>query len=226
MVETTGMTGSPRADAARKDVKVFCIGLHKTGTKTLKIALRRLGYRHLKRSAAVGMMWRKGDVSGLADVMEAYDSAEDWPWPLCWREMDAHFGHRARFILTRRRSADIWLDSLKSWSLRTEPTHNLRERIYGYNYPHGAESEHITFYNQHLTDIRAAFAERPGQLLELCFEEGDGFPEICAFLNEPLPRRPLEHANRAANTLPDPAREAENLARAMAQVARLRAERG
>lgn len=212
-------------EGARKDVKVFCIGLQKTGTKSLKHLMRRMGYRHYKRTAYASKLWWDGDVAGLVDTMEAFDSAEDWPWPLCWREMDAAFGDRARFILTRRTNAEAWLDSITRWSLRTNPEGHSRTRIYGYAYPHGAEQAYLDFYEGHLVAVRAAFADRPHQLLEICFEEGDGAEAVAEFLGEEPPRRGAVHQNSSATNPAATGFEEENSRLAMAQKERLLAAR-
>ena len=224
MAEETGIDRSLR-DAPRKAVKVFGIGLNKTGTKTLRVALRRTGHRTLRPDRTLIAAGLAGETAPLIAAMDRFDCAEDWPWPLVWRQMDAHYGERARFILTRRSSPEVWLESIRKWSLRTPPSSRLRERIYGYNYPHGAEGAYLDFYRRHIDSVREAFHSSPQRLLEICFEEGDGYPEICAFLGEELPTRPLLHRNAAARNDDDPAYAAENARRAEAQRRRLAAGR-
>lgn len=219
MADETGLEDGPR-----KAVKVFGIGLNKTGTKSLRTALRRTGHRHYMPTRAVVQAGLKGDLPVLIDAMNRHDSAEDWPWPLRWREMRAHYGRRARFILTRRVSAEVWLDSLRRWSLRTHPGSTIRRQIYGHDYPHGAEQVHLDYYNRHLDEVREAFHDAPGQLLEICFEQGHGYPEICAFLGEDIPRKPLPHRNAASRNEPNPDWIDLNRTRAEAQRDRLLAQ--
>ena len=67
--------------------KVFGIGLNKTGTTTLASCLIELGYRHMsvRRDLLVG--WFNGNLEPLFQVCDEYDSFEDWPYPLAYKEL-------------------------------------------------------------------------------------------------------------------------------------------
>ena len=41
------------------------------------------------------------------------------------------------------------------------------------------------------------FACEPNRLLEICWENGDGWQQLCAFLGCPVPTMPLPHCNAA-----------------------------
>ncbi len=126
-------------------------------------------------------------------VAERYDSFEDWPWPLIYRQLDERFPD-ARFILTLRKDPETWLRSLLSHARRTGPT-QARELVYGYAMPQGHEAAHLAFYNAHNKGVRAYFQGRENKLLEVCWETGSGWEELAAFLQLPVPDRPLPHAN-------------------------------
>ena len=115
------------------------------------------------------------------------------------------------------------MESLKSHSLATNSDNNPRKRIFGYDYPHGAEAQHIDFYDRHLTEVRKFFASKGASdvLCEVCWEEGDGWQKICAFLAEPLPDATFPHVNRRAAANVDHGRVEENQRRIAAQVTRL-----
>ncbi|MEM9012928.1 MAG: sulfotransferase [Pseudomonadota bacterium] len=205
-----------------KRFKVFGIGLNKTGTTSLKLALQRLGYRHMRRTPRLLRLYEKGKLDALFAESAAWESFEDWPWPLIYRDAFARFGNRARYVLTRRRTAEVWVESLKRHALRTNPDKNPRRRIYGYDYPHGYEGAHVAFYERHLAEVRQHFADAGAAhlLLELCWEEGDGWAELCPFLGERAPREPFPHGNPGANEADlDPATLAENKRRIDAQLA-------
>ena len=42
------------------------------------------------------------------------------------------------------------------------------------------------------------FAERPGDLLVMRLEAGDGWGKLCRFLDEPMPEPPFIHTNSQA----------------------------
>ena len=98
--------------------KVFGIGLNKTGTTTLGTCLERLGYDHVSCRADLLADWRAGRKDTVFAVTDAHQSFEDWPWPLMYRDLSARYGTDAKFILTLRRSPEVWLRSLKMHALQ------------------------------------------------------------------------------------------------------------
>lgn len=186
--------------------KVFGIGLNKTGTTTLGICFEILGFSHLGFRRDLLKAHRRGDLAAVFGAVDRYDTFEDWPYPLMYRELFERYGKSARFILTTRASPQIWLDSLKAHSLRTNPLSHSDPLVYGYDYPHGYEPEHIAFYEHHNSAVRAFFARRggPDVLLEVCWELGHGWTELCAFLAVPAPALPFPHAYRGETLKPNP----------------------
>ena len=93
--------------------KVFCVGFHKTGTKTLAAALRLLGYR------VTGPNWTKEvDIATTASsramaLVDQFDAFQDNPWPLLYRELDTRCPE-SKFILTTR-DADRWITSVSRY---------------------------------------------------------------------------------------------------------------
>lgn len=175
-------------------MRVIGVGLNKTGTKTLGIALGHLGLRRrLSFDATAFRLWRDRSFGPLLAAVGQAEVAEDWPWPLLYREIDAAFPG-TRFVLTRRASAHTWFRSLCHHADRTGPT-EFRAAIYGHAMPQGHEAEHVRFYDRHNAEVREWFADRPGQLLELCFEDGAGWGPLCRFLGLPEPAVPFPWAN-------------------------------
>ena len=208
--------------------KVFGIGLNKTGTTSLRQALKQLGFRHLDRQPRLFKAWRAGDLAPILEAADAFESFEDWPWPLIVPELLDRYGDRARFVLTLRRTPLAWVESLKRHAERTNPDHNPRRDIYGYDYPHGAEGAHIAFYHSHAAQIRHLFSRRGARhlLLECAWDAGDGWAELCRFLGRPVPHGGFPHANAGGNTDPDPEMLADNLWRITEQRVRLASEAG
>jgi hypothetical protein len=171
--------------------------LNKTGTTTLATCLRYLGYRHVGARRDLLRDYRNGIIHTAFSVADRFDSFADWPWPLMFRELYARYSDSARYILTVRNSPPIWIESLKRHSLRTEPGNHSRRLAYGYDYPHGYEEEHIAIYERHNRSVRALFVDRPDLLLEVCWENGDGWAKLCGFLGLPVPDVPFPHSNSA-----------------------------
>ena len=202
--------------------RIFGIGLNKTGTTSLKRAFQALGYAHFDRRPKAFRLYKKGQFDALFAMIDPFETFEDWPWPLMVPQLLDRYGDTAKYILTRRRSAEVWVESLKSHSLKTHPINNPRLDIFGFEYPHGAEAAHSAFYNRHCTEMERLFEARRHQLLDVCWETGDGWPELCGFLNVPVPDRAFPHANRSATAEIDPARVAENEVRIAHQLAHLK----
>jgi Sulfotransferase domain len=191
-------------------MKVFGIGLNKTGTTTLGQCFERLGLTHTGCSRELLEDFRvRGDLRATFEVADRFDSFEDWPWPLLYRELDQRYPG-SKFVLTLRRDPETWLKSLKEMSLRTRPLHHCRKLAYGYHYPHGREQEHLQFYERHRREVLDYFRDRPQDLLVLCWEDGAGWPELCAFLGRPVPAVPLPHANRGESAVAPWRRRAAN----------------
>jgi len=178
-------------------MKVFGIGLNKTGTKTLGVCFNELGYLHKSVDKQAFELFKKGDLNGLFNIIDGYDSFEDWPWPLIYKETYEKYPN-SKFILTIRHDPETWYQSLCRHSDRTGPT-NYRKVIYGYAMPHNYKKEHIEFYTTYNQAVRDFFSNKPKQLLEVCWEKGDGWKELCNFLEKEIPRKPFPHANKGLN---------------------------
>lgn len=173
--------------------KIFGIGLNKTGTTTLLQCGKYLGFRcsGSDRSLLKDYVIRN-DFTRIRHIVSEFQLFVDWPWPLIYKEMDQMLPG-SRFILTVRKSEDLWFESLKNHSLTTHPTIHCRKLAYGYNFPHKYRKEHIQFYTAHNENVRSYFKNRGHQFLEICWEDGDGFEKLCSFLNCPKPDIALPH---------------------------------
>jgi len=176
--------------------KVFCIGFHKTGTTSLEIALRKLGYR------VRGCFGTKDPdiadkVFDMAFAMVAdYDAFEDNPWPVLYRELDERFPG-SKFILTRR-PADAWIRSqVKDFATTETP---MRRWIYGEDAgcPEGNQDIYIARYERHNREVLEYFRDRPDDLLVIDLPNDDGWTRLCAFLEHDIPDEPFPHANKAS----------------------------
>ena len=194
--------------------KVFGIGLNKTGTKTLGECLRRLGFDHMSCRRDLLAAYRNHELEKVFAVTDRHSSFEDWPYPLMYRELLERYGRSAAFILTVRKDAETWLESLKQHSLRTDPDNHCRLLAYGHNYPHGYEQQHLQFYRAHNSSVVEHFAARGAatQLLTMCWESGHGWIELGNFLGVEKPGADIPHVNKTGTTL-DLARSSENLRR-------------
>lgn len=171
-------------------MKVIGVGLNKTGTKTLRHCMQHWGYRHQSFDLKAFELYRAGKLDELLDWMEDFDSFEDWPWPLMYREIDQRFPG-SRFILTLRDTPETWYRSLCKMAVRMGPLNDFERHIYGYAMPQGHRQEHIDYYETFNREVREYFRDRPEQLLTVCWEKGDDGTALAEFLGqESLPKAP------------------------------------
>ena len=178
-----------------KRQKVFGVGFHKTGTKSLGSALETLGYR------TCGPMWTKEPAIGdtvlerARSLVPKYDAFQDNPWPLLFREMDADFPD-SKFVLTICPS-DEWI----ARCMRFFGTRNtaMRRWIYGDDAgsPIGNEAAYVARYEAHNHEVQAHFAERPDQLLVMPLIAEPRWEPLCAFLGLDVPTgQAFPHKNK------------------------------
>jgi hypothetical protein len=166
-------------------MKVFGVGMMKTGTTSLASCLRELGFRHFTYYPKLIRQVQRSEWDYLWDVVERYDSFEDNPWPMIYEQLDERYPD-ARFILTERRDGETWFASLAEHAKRMGPTAE-RVIIYGHALPQRHKAEHIEQYEAHNARVRAHFADRPGKLLEVCWETGTTRHDVADFLGVELP---------------------------------------
>lgn len=175
--------------------KVFGIGLNKTGTKTLRHCLQFLGYRHLSYDFDCLVLFQEKKYDRLFEIIDLHDSFEDWPWPLMYELLDSRYPG-SKFILTERTDPETWYESLRKHAERTGPT-EFRKRIYGYYMPDENKQAHTEYYKKHNNAVRDYFSSAPSSLLNVCWENGDRWGELCEFLEKPVPDIPFPHLNRS-----------------------------
>lgn len=195
-------------------MKIFGIGLNKTGTSTLGKCLSVLGFNHHSYSGSLLREVVHGKFENLFALVEQHDSFDDWPFPLAYRALDHQFPG-SKFILTTRESPQRWLNSLKSHALTTIPPCrekgivSLRYLAYGFDYPQQNEEAHLSFYTHHNAAAQNYFRHRESDFLELCWEKEASWARLCHWLNKSEPSIPFPHERKAS--APSQERRASNL---------------
>lgn len=186
------MTAAPR--------KVFGIGWAKTGTTSLGECLRLLGFNHQSQNLSLVADMQRGDLSRVLRIARAKDSFEDWPWILLFREMDAAFPG-SRFILTTR-DPQRWLSSYRGMLAAEGPPTpylaGIRSYLYGLDVESATDGQLCERFLRHNAEVADHFRSRPGDLLVVDWEGGNGWRELCDFLERDVPDAPFPHLNRRA----------------------------
>jgi hypothetical protein len=172
--------------------KVFCIGFQKTGTVSFKLAVRVLGYRVCGYRLDLIDAVRAKDFGPVGALVDRFDAFRDNPWPLLFRELDAHYPG-SKFVLTTR-DEKSWIKSMVNHlGVLPDP---MQQLIYGVGAPGGYEDVVLQRYRRHNEEVRAHFAGRPDDLLIADWEKGDGWRELCGFLGHDVPMDEFPHGNR------------------------------
>lgn len=162
---------------------IFCIGMGKTGTKTICSALKVLGYRTSHHSAKFNRLLISYLDTGvmkplLADIFKRKDVFADGSERYRFRELDEFFP-KAKFILTTR-SIDTWLVSHANHSYIRHV--KRRKKINGDYW-----RERLKTFREHHKAVRAYFRGRR-DFLEVDFcDKSDKWKPICSFLGKEIP---------------------------------------
>ena len=188
-------------------LKVIGVGLGRTGTLSLKLALEKLGLGPCYHMIEVFL-----DPSRPAQWIAAADGKPDWQaifkgysattdYPACsfWRELVDYYKD-AKVLLTVR-DADQWFESTQatvfSPAMRARvvgtPMEPFMRKIIWRDF--GERIDDRAFmtarFKQHTAEVERAI---PKKRL-LVYEVGQGWEPLCRFLKCPVPDTPFPHAN-------------------------------
>lgn len=155
--------------------KILGVGLSRTGTQSLAVALERLGYRTLHYPHQ------------LCDI-HAYDAATEVVFPLSVLEKAFP---QSRYILTTR-AMESWLRSCRRARSLSGPEANPSFLPWSQE-----EEKWPILYQERVAECRALL-RGSGRLLEwdLCGQPNWDF--LCRFLDKPAPEEPFPHRDRLA----------------------------
>lgn len=204
--------------------KLFCIGLNKTGTTTLKTVLKSFDYSLGNQITAELLLeaWNARDFKPIIKYSKTAEAFQDIPFSLpgTYQALDENFKN-AKFILTERDSAEQWYKSLtkfhsKLWAdgeriPTTEdlkkanyraPGYTYRANRYIYNTPENDpynKALMLKFYNAHNQAVKAYFKSRPEKLLTINVSNASDYAKLCLFLNKPVSATDFPWKNKTAD---------------------------
>lgn len=165
--------------------KVFGIGLSRTGTTSLTLALMNLGYKSKHYPKALEIMEEAEKHDALTDisVIPAYkDLARKYP--------------DAKFILTVREIGE-WLVSCEAhWEKKNRNIHSMSNFVRRAVY-RTADFDPGLFtyaYSAHIKDVTEFFSRgQKDRLLIMDVCAGDGYKELCSFLGHDIIKKKFPH---------------------------------
>jgi GR25 family glycosyltransferase involved in LPS biosynthesis len=178
-----------------RQVPVFAIGLNKTGTTSLHRALEVLGYKSCH--------WQSDDFShetgklidsGLPLPFEAYTDVASIVGR--YKDLDRQYP-TAAFILTTR-DLDDWLASRARHVALNRAANHINAQRGQQNTHSWTDLDPVAWRNErilHHEEVLRYFKNRPEKLLVLDICGGDGWRELCHFLNCPISATPFPHVD-------------------------------
>jgi hypothetical protein len=190
-------------------LKVIGVGLGRTGTMSLKVALEQLGFGPCYHMVEVFAhapesfrLWEAvvRDEPNWEAVFEGYAATVDYPGCTFWRELVSHYPD-AKVILTIRDPAS-WFASVSKTIFGTfsrdaiagSPAAPFFESTVFSDFDHermGDEAYMTGFFDRWNA---AVIAEVPAEKL-LTFQAKDGWAPLCKFLGVPVPNMPYPRVN-------------------------------
>jgi hypothetical protein len=192
-------------------MKVIGLGVGRTGTYSLKMALERLGLgpchhmeeviHHMPEQVPLWAAAADGQPDWDA-IYKGYVSAVDWPTAGFTQELAAAYPS-AKFILTVR-SPESWAESFsetigKVMEIRDQLPPQMQDWlsmayrvIANTGFPAGLSvAELAERFQAHTDAVKAAI---PAEQL-LVYEVKDGWEPLCEFLGQPVPEEPFPRTN-------------------------------
>jgi hypothetical protein len=189
-------------------LEVIGVGMGRTGTHSLKLALTRLGFgpcHHMTEligSEEHTRLWRahvRGESPGWEKLYAGYRSAVDWPTAHYWRELAAAYPD-AKLVLTVR-DPESWHKSVVATIANAMTAGNNPEsfavKVIGNEVFGGRildRAHAIAVYEAHNAAVKSAFG--PDRLL--VYEVAEGWEPLCAHLGVPVPDEPFPLTNTTA----------------------------
>ena len=190
-------------------MKIFGIGMSKTGTSTLSRCFKilnqtpiignRSDLKDIVRSDRpyysinkkfdydyLNPIINETSFTKVIDVAKSYKCFHDSPWYMIFRRLDESFPG-SKFILTIRKDSitqakSDWYHNQRKGRVSGEPTKEFLKK-------------QIEVYENHNNAVIDYFSGRPNNLLVVCWENGDGWEKICNFLRLEIPTSPFPHEN-------------------------------
>lgn len=176
-------------------MKIFGIGLPRSGTSSFHIAMKSLGFKsvHFPSDPTTFQEVKAGKYD--LTVAKENESLCDIPVPAIFPQLDHEFAG-SKFIYTLR-PVDSWIKSHskvgfnKSIPRRGSLREYYRAILYGVTEFNEARFRWV--HADHHRRVTEYFAQRQSDLLVLNITAGDGWEKLCPFLGVPTPDSPFPH---------------------------------
>lgn len=185
--------------------KVFGIGFHKTGTTSLAKALRILGYNTIHGDPSQSPPFGDSGITLIKQIesgnfqlptLDKYEAFTDNPYFTIWKELYEKYPG-GKYILTVRDERK-WIKSCIRF-FKDREVLPMRKWMFGeYGDPSSSQKARQAWldrYRDHNQQIIDKFKDCPSNFLIMDISNGDGWNELCNFLEKPMPDVPFPYEN-------------------------------
>ncbi len=176
-------------------MKIFCIGLSRTGTSSLTKALGIMGYKSIHFPKKILNLKDQRLIIKFDKILDDYDAFSDTPIVRFYKELDVKYPG-AKFILTVR-EIDAWLKSCERYfSFRSKgDIYNKSLRLDLYGTAEFSKEKFKESYYKHLDEVLKYFKNRKQDLCIINICDGEGWEKLCSFLGRSFPDVPFPRKN-------------------------------
>jgi len=175
-------------------MKIFCIGLNKTGTTSLHKAFQILGINSM-HSTEFNRKLMGEIIAGKDDLLNQYDAfTESEAFRQNWQLLAAKFKRPDYKIIMTTRNLRDWINSriVHVLHLRlTKPEHDWSEID---------TVSDAKMYERHHMEVEAYFKTSP-RFLKIDITAGQGWDVLCPFLDKPIPQVPFPIENTSSSRI-------------------------
>lgn len=193
----------------KNKTKIFCIGLHKTGTTTIETVLQDFGFQLGNQTQGELLLdnWYNRDFKSIIQFCKTAEAFQDTPFslPYTYIPLDQKFNN-AKFILTERDNPEQWYKSIttfhsKKWAdgCNIPTLEQLKEATYrykGYAYDFNRKvfstpedepyqkKDLINYYCNHNKAVKEYFKSNPKKLIVINVNIKEHFRRLADFLGK------------------------------------------
>jgi hypothetical protein len=209
----------------RDKPKIFCIGLNKTGTTSLKSYFEEMGFEIGNQTTAEWLLKdiAKGNFDGLFAYCDTAEFFQDFPFstPGIYKILEKRYPD-AKFILTVRDSPEIWYSSLVNFHTARfgngglPKEDELKSSCYVYKgwiwdflaFTYGFEKGEELYdkksltniYLEHINAVKSYFCKKPDNLLIVNLSNKEDFIAFESFLGLKSSRAGFPWKNKLKET--------------------------
>ncbi len=184
-------------------MKVFEIGVAKTGTTSLGRAYEILGFKHKAEDPDLYLEFIENyDYEVLYEVIDKYDAFQDGPWhnkDVDYKILDKKYPN-SKFIILER-DDESWIRSNEKFY---SPKYHKDWENWEYSFliddrwvtqRESVIEEKLTYKNSKYLEIKEYFKDRQNDLLVMNICDGQGWEVLCPFLGKEIPNVPFPKLN-------------------------------